>query len=175
MLQCNEIELLDEFQWSPPLPGANIAAYVGDVDTFVRPELTHRMWAIGNATQWLQPHLRNKGVTLNCKKPRTLLPGSFGSEPLLRELRMLVDRGLTVAREGIRVVGVPAGPKDYQQHNAREFMGEEAVALVRELVALEGAQAIFQVTCLSVASKMSFLSRTLPHALTRRTAEDATR
>ena len=57
--------------------------------------------------------------------------------------------GLTVVRQGMRVVGVPVGTEQFQRDFLQEAVNGEPVELVRALVPIEGAQASFQILRLS--------------------------
>ena len=66
--------------------------------------------AIGKVTEWLQECLGVEGIPLNRRKPQALLADGVGPEQLTEEQRVAMDTtGLTVVRQGMRVVGVPVG------------------------------------------------------------------
>lgn len=62
--------------------------------------------------------------------------------------------GLSVAREGMRVVSVPVSTRYYQRCFAGDFMIDETAALIRALVPLEDARSSFQIIRLSAASRL---------------------
>ena len=70
--------------------------------------------------------------------------------------------GLTVVRQGMRVVGVPVGTEQFQRDFLQEAVNGEPAELVRALVSMEDAQASFQILRLSATSRLSHLLRTVP-------------
>ena len=70
--------------------------------------------------------------------------------------------GLTVVRQGMRVVGVPIGTEQFQRDFLQEAVNGEPAELVRALVPMEDAQASFQILRLSATSRLSHLLRTVP-------------
>ena len=68
------------------------------------------MAAIGKVTEWLQERLGVEGISLNRSKLQALLADGVGPEQLTEEQREAMNAtGLTVVRQGMRVVGVPVG------------------------------------------------------------------
>ena len=78
--------------------------------------------------------------------------------------------GLTVVRQGMRVVGVPVGTEQFQRDFLQEAVNGEPAELVRALVPMESARAIFQILRLSATSRLSHLLRTVPPSITYRAA-----
>ena len=74
--------------------------------------------------------------------------------------------GLTVVRQGMRVVGVPVGSEQFQLDFLREAINGEPAELVRVLVPMEDAQRSFQILRLSATSRLSHLLRTVPPSIT---------
>ena len=74
--------------------------------------------------------------------------------------------GLTVVRQGMRVVGVPVGTEQFQRDFLQEAVNGEPAGLVRALVPMEDAQASFQILRLSATSRLSHLLRTVPPSIT---------
>ena len=74
--------------------------------------------------------------------------------------------GLTVVRQGIRVVGVPVGTEQFQRDFLQEAANGEPAELVRTLVPMEDAQVSFQILHLSATSRLSHLLRTVPPSIT---------
>ena len=74
--------------------------------------------------------------------------------------------GLTVVRQGMRVVGVPVGTEQFQRDFSQEAVNGEPAKLVRALVPMEDAQASFQILRLSATSRLSHLLRTVPPSIT---------
>ena len=78
--------------------------------------------------------------------------------------------GLTVVRQGMRVVGVPVGTEQFQRDFLQEAVNGEPAELVRALVPMEDAQASFQILRLCATSRLSHLLRTVPPSITCRAA-----
>ena len=72
--------------------------------------------------------------------------------------------GLTVVRQGIRVVGVPVGTEQFDF--LQEAINGEPVELVMAPVPMEDAQASFQILRLSATSRLSHFLRTVPPSIT---------
>ena len=53
--------------------------------------------------------------------------------------------GLAVVREGLRIAGVPVGTEQFKCDFLKEAVYGEPAELVRALVTMEDAQAIFQI------------------------------
>ena len=80
---------------------------------------------------------------------------------------MAIDTtGLTVVRQGMRVVGVPVGTEQFQRDFLQKAVNGEPAELVRALVLMEDAQASFQILRLSATSHLSHLLRTVPPSIT---------
>ena len=125
------------------------------------------MAAIGKVKEWLQERLRVEGISLNQRKSQALLADGVKPEDLMKEQRVaMVNTGLTVVRQGMRVVGVPIGTGQFQRDFLQEAVNEEPAELVRALVLIEGAQASFQILRLSVTSRLSHLLRTISPSIT---------
>ena len=72
------------------------------------------MAAMGIVTEWLQESLGVEGNSLNRRKSQALLANGVELEQLTEEQRVAMDTtGLTVVRQGMRVVGVPVGTKQF--------------------------------------------------------------
>ena len=72
------------------------------------------MAAMGIVTEWLQGSLGVEGISLNRRKSQALLANGVELEQLTEEQRVAMDTaGLTVVRQGMRVVGVPVGTKPF--------------------------------------------------------------
>ena len=74
--------------------------------------------------------------------------------------------GLTVVRQGMRVVGVPVGTNQFQLVFLQEAVNGEPTELVRALVPMEDTQASFQILRLPAISRLSHLLRTVPPSIT---------
>ena len=80
---------------------------------------------------------------------------------------MAIDTtGLTVVRQGMRVVGVPFGTEQFQRNFLQEALNGGPAELVRVLVPMEDAQASFQILRLSATFRLSHLLRTVPPSIT---------
>ena len=124
-------------------------------------------------TQWLQERLGVEGISLKRRKSQALLADGVGPEQLTEEQRVAMDTtGLTVVRQGMRVVGVPVGIEHFQRDFLQEAVNGEPAELVRALVPMEDTQASFQILRLSVTSRLSHLLRTVPPSITCQAAGD---
>ena len=73
--------------------------------------------------------------------------------------------GLTVVRQGMRLVGVPGETEQFQRDFLQEAVNGEPAELVRALVPMEHAQASFQILRLSATSRLSHLLLTVPPSI----------
>ena len=102
------LKILKEFRVNPPVRGARAVSFIDDITVILPPELSLDMAAIGKVTAWLQERLGVEGFSLNRRKSQALLADGVGPEQLTEEQRVAMDTtGLTVVRQGTRVVGVP--------------------------------------------------------------------
>lgn len=98
------------------------------------------------------------GVPEARKVTDLLLPRGSGPKSLPREQQKIpAETRLRVAREDMQIVGVPADTKDNQRCYVRWFTRGEPKILVREPVRFEDAQATFQISRVSAASRITFL------------------
>ena len=149
------------------MPRARAVLFIDDITVILPPELSLDMVAIGKVTEWLQERLGVEGISLNRRKSQALLTDGIGSEQLMEEQRVAMDTtGLTVVRQGTRVVGVPVGTEQFQRDSLQEAVNGEPAELVRALVPMEDAQAGFQILRLSATSRLSHLLRTVPPSIT---------
>ena len=74
--------------------------------------------------------------------------------------------GLTVVRQGMRVVGAPVGTEQFQRDFLQEAVNREPTELLRALVPMEDAQARFQILRLSATSRLLYLLQTVPPSIT---------
>ena len=164
---AGSLKILKEFRANPPVPGARAVSFIDDITVILPPELSLDMAAIGKVTEWLQERLGVEGISLNRRKSQALLADGVGPEQLTEEQRVAMDTtGLTVVRQGMRVVGVPAGTEQFQRDFLQEAVNGEPAELVRALVPMEDAQASFQILRLSATSRLSHLLRTVPPSIT---------
>ena len=149
------------------MPGARAVSFIDDITAILPPEFSLDMAAIGKVTEWLQERLGVEGISLNRRKSQALLADGVGPEQLTEEQREAMDiTGLTVVRQGMRVVGVPVGTEQFQRDFLQEAVNGEPAELVRALVPMEDAQASFQILRLSATSRLSHLLRTVPPSIT---------
>ena len=74
---------------------------------------------------------------------------------------MAIDStGLTVALQGMRVVGDPLGTEQFQRDFLQKAVNGEPAELLRALVPMEDAQASFKILRRSATSRLSHLLRT---------------
>ena len=133
---AGSLKILKEFRANPPVPGARAVPFIDDITVILPPELSLDMAAIGKVTKWLHE-------------------------------RVAMDiTGLTVVRQGMRVVGVPVGTEQFQRDFLQEAVNGEPAELVRVLVPMEDAQASFQILRLSATSRLLHLLRTVPPSIT---------
>ena len=106
-------------------------------------------------------------IYMNQRKSQTVLADGVGPEHPTEEQRVAMDdTGLTVVRQGMRVVGVPVGTEQFKHDFLHEAVNKEPVELVRALVPMKDAQASFQILRLSATSRLSHLLRTVPPSIT---------
>ena len=161
------LKILKEFRANPSVPGAKAVSFIDDITVILPLELSLDMAAIGKVAEWLQERLGVEGISLNRRKSQALLADRVGPEQLTEEQRVAMDAtGLTVVRQGMRVVGVPVGTEQFQRNVLQEAVNGEPAELVRALVPMEDAQASFQILRLSSASRLSHLLRTVPPSIT---------
>ena len=164
---AGSLKIPKECRVNPPVPGARAVSFIDDITVILPPELSLDIAAIGKFTEWLQERLGVEGISLNRRKSQPLLPDGVGPEQVTEEQRMAMDTtGLTVVRQGMRVVGVPVGTEQFQRDFLQKAVNGEPTELVRALVPMEGAQASFQMLRLSATSRLSPLLRTVPPSIT---------
>ena len=164
---AGSLKILKEFRVIPPVPGARAVSFIDDITVILPPELSLDMAAIGKVTEWLQERLGVEGISLNRRKSQALLADGVGPEQLTEEQRVAIDTtGLTVVRQGMRVVGVPVGTEQFQRDFLQEAVNGEPAELVRALVPMEDDQARIQISRLSATSRLSHLLRTVPPSIT---------
>ena len=168
---AGSLKILKEFRANPPVPGARAVSFIDDITVILPPERSLDVAAIGKVTEWLQERLGIEGISLNRRKSQALLADGVGPEQLTEEQRVAMDTtGLTVVRQGMRVVGVPVGTEQFQRDFLKEAVNGEPAELVRALAPMEDAQASFQILRLSATSRLSHLLRTVPPSITGQAA-----
>ena len=149
------------------MPGARAVSFIDDITVILRSEFSLDMATIGKVTEWLQKRLGVEGISLNRRKSQALPADGIRSEQLTEEQLVAMNiTGLTVVRQGMRVVGVPVGTEQFQRDFLQEAVNGEPAELVRALVPMENAQASFQSLRLSATSRLSHLLRTVPPSIT---------
>ena len=109
---------------STGVPGARAVLFIDDITVILPRELSLDIAAMGKVTKWLQERLGLEGISLNRRKSQALLADGVGPEKLTEEQRVALDTtGLTVVRQGMRVVGVPVGTEQFQ----RDFLQLQVV------------------------------------------------
>ena len=104
------LKIQKEFRANPPVPGARAVSFIDDIMVILPPELSLDRTAIGKNTEWLQEGLGIEDISLNRRKSQALLADGVGPEQPTEEQRVAMDTtGLTVVRQGMRVVEVPIG------------------------------------------------------------------
>ena len=76
------------------------------------------------------------------------------------------DTGLTVVRQGMRVVGVPVGIEQFKRDLLQEVVNGEQAELLRVLVPMEDPQVSFKISRISTVSSLLHLLRTVPVSIT---------
>ena len=113
--RAGSLKILKEFRTNPSVQGARAVSFI-NITIILPPELSLDMAAIGKFTEWLQESPGVEGISLNRKKPQALIADGVGPEQLTEEQRVAMDiTGLTVVRQGMRVVGVPVGTEEFQR------------------------------------------------------------
>ena len=144
-----------------------MVSFIDDTRAILPPGLSIDMAARGKVTEWVQERLGVKCILLNRKKSQALRADGVGPENLTEEQQVAMDNtGLTVVRQGMRVVGVPIGIYQFNRNFLQEAVNGEPVELVRALVPMEDVQAKFQILRLSATSYLSHLLRTVPPSIT---------
>ena len=155
------------------MPGARAVLFIDDITVTLPPKLPLDMAAIWKVTEWLQEYLRVESISLNHRKSQALLSDGVEPEHLTKEQRTAMDNtGLTGVRQGMRVVGVPVGTKQFKRYYLQETVSGEPAEFVRALVPMEDTQASFLILRLSIVSRLSHLLRTVPPSITCQAAAD---
>ena len=85
-----------------------MVSLIDDITVILPPELSLDMAATGKVTEWLQERLGIEDISLNRRKSQALLADGIGPGYLMEErLTAMDDTGLTVVRQGMKVVGLP--------------------------------------------------------------------
>ena len=73
-----------------------------------------------------------EGISLNHRKSQALLADGVGPERLTEEQHTVMDNtGLTVVRQGMRVVGVHVGTEQFKRDFLQEVVHGEPAELMR--------------------------------------------
>ena len=138
---AGSLKILKQFRANPPVPGARAVSFIDDITVIILPsEISLDMAARGKVTKWLQERLGTEGILPNQRKSQALLADGVGPEQLTEEQRVAMDTaGLTVVRQGMRVVGVPVGIEQLQRDLLQEAIDGEPAELVRAPVPMKDA------------------------------------
>ena len=118
---AGSLKILKEFRTNTPVPEAREVSFIDDITVILPPKLYLDLAAIGKVTEWLQEHRGVEGISLNRRKSQALLADRVGPEHLTEEQRVAMDNtGLTVVRQGVRVVGVPVGTEHFKRNSLQE-------------------------------------------------------
>ena len=148
-------------------------SFVDDTTVNLPPELSLDREAIGKVMEWLQERLGLEGISLNRRNSQALVEDGVRPEHLTEEQRTgMDDTGLTVVRQRLKVVGVPVETEHFKRDLLKEVVNGEPAELVRALVPMEDTQASFQILCLSGASCLSHLLRTVQPSIKYQAAAD---
>ena len=160
---AGSLPILRAFEERPPVEGAQLMAFIDDLVVVCPPERAADADAVEKVTTWMQDQLEPCGIQLNREKTKMLPPQGTKPQDLPEPTRTMLRRtGISVAPDGMRVVGVPVRSAEYQRQQALEAMRGEPTELLRSLAQMEDSQASFQILRLSAATRMNFLLRTLP-------------
>ena len=164
---AGSLKILKEFRANIPVPGARSVSFIDDITVILPPKLSLDMTPIGKVTEWLQERLGVESTSLNRRESQALLAKEVGSKHLTEKQRVAMGTtGLTVVRQGMRVVGVPVGTQQFQRDFLQEAVNGEPAELVRALVPMEDAQASFNILRLSATSRLSQLLQTVSPSFT---------
>ena len=170
---AGSLQLLKDFRDDPPVEGALMMAYIDDLVILLPPEHATSAQAIARVTTWLQKRLEPLGVELNRSKSHVLLPQGTSVATWSEEDQTVLSRTqLTVASEGVKVVGVPVGHPEYVKAQVGRVVHGEPAELCYHLAQMEDAQASFQILRLSAATRMHSLLRALPPSVTKEAAKE---
>ena len=135
------LKILKEFRANPPVLGARAVSFI-DTTAILPPELSLDMAAIEKFAEWLQELQGVEDISLNRSRSQTLPANGVGQERLTGEQRAAMeDTGLTVVRQGMKVVGLPVGTKHFKRDFLQEVINGEPAEPVRALIPMEEAQA----------------------------------
>ena len=108
------------------------------------------------------------GGRRNLVEPKSQAPqaAKIGPEHLTEEQPeeqrvAMYNTGLTVVRQGVKVVGVPVGTEHFKRNFVQETVNGNPAELVKALVPMEDAQASFQIWRIFANSRLSYLLRTV--------------
>ena len=161
------LKILKRFRANPPVPAARAVSFIDDITIILPRELSLDMVAIGKFTEWLQECLGLDGISLNQSKTQALLVDGVGPEYLTEEQGVTMGTtGLTVVRQGMRVVGVSVGTEQFKRSFLQKAVNGELAEPVRALVSMEDAQASFHILRQSATSCLTNLLRTVPPSVT---------
>ena len=94
--------------------------------------------AVEAVSTWLQQRMEPLGIMLNLKKSKALFSaGTCVDQWQEDEKEILARTQLTVASQGLKIVGIPVGAETYITEDFRATTMEEPASLLRELTQLD--------------------------------------
>ena len=163
--------MLREFRDNPPVADAQILSYIDDVVVILPATQAQNPRAVEAVATWLQQRMEPLGITLNLRKSQALFPAGTCVDQWQEDDKEILERTrLTVAPQGLKIVGIPVGAETYIKEEVRATTMEEPASLLRELTQLDDPQVSLQIVRLSAVTKINFLLRALPPALTHAAA-----
>ncbi|CAN0508788.1 unnamed protein product, partial [Scytosiphon promiscuus] len=146
--------------------GVSFKAYMDDITLHLKVLTEESVQAMTD----LVSELDKVGIVVNSAKISALPPpGHVITE---EQRRLLEGVGLTVAGEGITVVGVPIGTDDYVKEFAMKVIAEGgADKLARILPRMSDRQVANLITSLSLIQRSAYIERGIDPALTKEACE----
>ncbi|CAN0344777.1 unnamed protein product, partial [Scytosiphon promiscuus] len=146
--------------------GVSFKAYMDDITLHLKVLTEESVQAMTD----LVSELDKVGIVVNRAKSSALPPpGHVITE---EQRRLLEGVGLTVAGEGITVVGVPIGTDDYVKEFAMRVIAEGgADKLARILPRMSDRQVANLITSLSLIQRSAYIERGIDPALTKEACE----
>ena len=170
---CGLMPLLRDFRANPPVANAQMMAFIDDITVVLPAPEARNPAAVAAVATWLQTRLEPLGIELNRAKSTILFPAGTETPTWpVADRELLSSTGLKVANEGLRIVGVPVGDPAYVQRTMCDIARGEPATLLRELAALEDAQASLQLLRFSAATRLNSLLRAIPPALSQAAAAE---
>lgn len=142
--------------------GVNIIAYMDDISLHLQDVTEESLKALSD----LEDDLAEVGIVVSRRKSSALPPQ--GHQMTDEQKGLLDGAGLTVAEEGITVVGVPIGSDDYVKECAMKVITDRgAEKLARMLPQMSDKQVAFLITSLSLTQRSAYIERGIDSELTK--------